>query len=487
MSIANSTALWQAGAGIHHDDTASRSWVSAVATDSPVTDLADFHRWFAEQGRSHSYSVSRVALDSIDGWHFDEGTGDLVHGSGKFFSVAGLHVRTDSGHTREWRQPVIVQPEIGILGILVKEFGGVLHALMQAKMEPGNINTLQLSPTVQATRSNYTGVHRGRRVPYLEYFTGETGDRVVADVLQSEQGAWFLHKRNRNMVVETTADVPLLEGFCWLTLGQLGQLLQVDNLVNMDSRTVLATVPYGDPGPLLAGRSGPSPFSRSVLRSYSPALGALHPMNEVLSRLTRARARYELVQQRVPLRDILGQEWERTDKAISRPDGKHFEIIGVDVVADQREVGSWSQPLLAPLNGLAGLIVKRIDGVLHALLHARIEAGELNVAEFAPTVQCTPQHYLDSRPEERPLFYDELMNAPADRIRYDALLSEEGGRFYHAVTRNIVVEADDDLPIDVPPEYCWLTMHQAQALLQHSNYVNVQGRTLLACLNLALR
>ena len=53
----------------------------------------------------------------------------------------------------------------------------MLHCLMQAKMEPGNVNPLQLSPTVQATRSNYTQVHRGTGTRYLEYFVGPTAAR----------------------------------------------------------------------------------------------------------------------------------------------------------------------------------------------------------------------------------------------------------------------------------------------------------------------
>ncbi|CAM5359048.1 GDP-mannose 4,6-dehydratase [Streptomyces cyaneofuscatus] len=88
-----------------------------------------------------------------------------------------------------WHQPIIVQPEVGILGILVKEFDGVPHFLMQAKMEPGNSNLLQISPTVQATRSNYTKAHKGADVRYLEYFRGPRQGRVLADVLQSEHQA----------------------------------------------------------------------------------------------------------------------------------------------------------------------------------------------------------------------------------------------------------------------------------------------------------
>ena len=41
---------------------------------------------------------------------------------------------------------------------------------------------------------------------YLEYFTGEREVTILVDQLQSEQGARFLHKRNRNIIVEVDAD-----------------------------------------------------------------------------------------------------------------------------------------------------------------------------------------------------------------------------------------------------------------------------------------
>ena len=38
---------------------------------------------------------------------------------------------------------------------------------------------------------------------------------------QSENGSWFLGKRNRNMVVEVLDDVEHDDNFAWLTLGQI--------------------------------------------------------------------------------------------------------------------------------------------------------------------------------------------------------------------------------------------------------------------------
>jgi hypothetical protein len=45
-------------------------------------------------------------------------------------------------------------------------------------------------------------VHGGKSPTYLEYFNGEKDVTVLVDQLQSEQGARFLHKRNRNIIVE---------------------------------------------------------------------------------------------------------------------------------------------------------------------------------------------------------------------------------------------------------------------------------------------
>ena len=42
--------------------------------------------------------------------------------------------------------------------------------ILQAKVEPGNINKIQISPTVQATKSNYSRIHGGKTIPFLKYF-----------------------------------------------------------------------------------------------------------------------------------------------------------------------------------------------------------------------------------------------------------------------------------------------------------------------------
>ncbi|GAA2677072.1 NDP-hexose 2,3-dehydratase family protein [Actinoplanes palleronii] len=415
--------------------------------------IEEFDSWFAERRRAHRFAVERLPLAKLQGWSSEPG-GNLGHHSGRFFRVEGLHVTVGA---REWQQPIIVQPEVGILGILAKEFDGVLHFLMQAKMEPGNPGLLQLSPTVQATHSNYTGVHRGAGVKYLDHFIGPGRGRMLTDVLQSEHGSWFLCKSNRNMIAETTDDLPPDDDFRWLTLGQIGMLLQRDHVVNMDARSVLACAP-----------------------TTRPEAGALHSDTDLLSWFTMERARHDVRVRRVPLADL--RDWVLTDEDIRHRDNRYFRVTGVSVEAGNREVTSWMQPLFEPVGlGLCAFLVHRFGGVPHVLVHARAEGGFLDTVELGPTVQCTPENYAHLPEHERPPFLDLVSQVGTDRIRYAAEHSEEGGRFLNATSRFLLVEASEAEAADEPPPgFTWVTPGQLSSLSRHGHYLNVQARTLLA-------
>ena len=136
---------------------------SFISTDKII-------EWLKFKNDNVIVMIEKIPFSKIDKWTIDKLSGSLHHESGKFFSIEGIRINTNWGGIRSWEQPIINQPEIGILGIITKEFNGVLYFLMQAKIEPGNINYVQLSPTLQATKSNYTKVHNGKTPEYLDYF-----------------------------------------------------------------------------------------------------------------------------------------------------------------------------------------------------------------------------------------------------------------------------------------------------------------------------
>jgi oxidase EvaA len=223
------------------DETSLDLLISAFTEYNPMMPTKNFFEWLDDLNEKTVFHVKPIPLKDVKGWYFDAHR-NLRHDSGKFFSVEGIHVKTNVGNVKDWRQPIIRQPEVGILGFICQKREGILYFLAQAKIEPGNVNKIQISPTVQATKSNYSQVHGGNLPPYLEYFLDTTDKKIIVDQLQSEQGARFYKKRNRNMIIEVSEDVTieLLENFCWLTLGQIKRLLQNDNIVNMNTRTVLS-------------------------------------------------------------------------------------------------------------------------------------------------------------------------------------------------------------------------------------------------------
>ncbi|MFC5186386.1 NDP-hexose 2,3-dehydratase family protein [Actinomadura harenae] len=456
---------------------------SALCPDG-LTSPEAVEAWLAEARDGDRMTVRPAPLSELPGWNVDPRTGDLTHVSGAFFTVHGLAVEHRDAPVPRREQPIIDQPEIGILGLLVRAFDGVPHCLVQTKAEPGNVGGVQIAPTVQATRSNYTRVHRGRPVPYLEHFRTPSRGRLLVDVRQSEHGAWFLRKRNRNMVVETREDIELLPGFRWLTLHRLHRLLDRDDLVNMDLRSVLGCLPVAGPG-AAAALAPTGGFQDALARSLDASPG-LHADADLLHWITERRTRTDVRVHRVPLSGMAG--WRHDGTTVTPEDGRSFEVAGVTVGTAGREVDDWSQPVVRPLGtSVAAFLVKRIDGVLHLLAQALAEPGCSDVLELAPTVQCVPHDLDGGPPQVRPPFLDDVLAAGPDRVRFAATLSEEGGRLYHARGRYLIVEAapGDGGPDEGPeesPDFRWLTLRQFAALLPHSHYVNVQARSLLACL-----
>jgi oxidase EvaA len=439
---------------------------------SALTDDNDFDAdlFLKQRSASATYDVTEVPLTGLTQWRLED---RLIHTSGRFFTVEGLAVRTNFGPTAEWRQPIIVQPEIGILGILVKRINGVLHFLMQVKMEPGNTSLVQYAATVQATPSNYQRVHGGRETPYLSHFLRPTRGRVLVDRLLSEHASWYLHKRNRNMIVEIPADqdVPQLDDFAWLTLGQLRHQLALGN-VNMNARTVLACISYA------GGRQVPEEqFHADVVRSHQ-----LHrtdtDLAEVMTWLIDQKELYTLDVRRIGLADL--NEWICDSDSIRHRDGGYFRIVGLSVEATSREVGTWTQPMLEPVPGnLVAFLCRRRKGVLEFLVQAMVQPGLTDRLELAATIQLAPGYYRTAG-DIPPLV--EHLSGSASRVRHSSVQSEDGGRFLRADTRHVVIEVPADQPVDAPPNYRWMTLGLLDRLVAAGYHVNVEARSLMACL-----
>lgn len=443
--------------------------------------------WLNNQNNAEKVNIEKTKFGKLDGWSFVDKQNSIRHKTGKFFSILGINVKTNWGNVPEWDQPIINQAEIGYLGFIVKELNGILHFLVQAKIEPGNVNYVQLSPTLQATRSNYTQVHEGKKPLYLEYFQNAKSQQILLDQLQSEQGARFLRKRNRNIIIKVDEEIEVCDNFIWLTLAQIKKLISYDNFVNMDTRTVISGIPFGSHDAevinffdFLGYKKDQSAVNKKFLKSALSNDKSLHSIDGIITFLTQLKSTYDLEIKQIPLARM--KKWNIGDEEIYHQDRKYFKVIGVNVEIGNREVINWSQPIVEPAqNGLCAFVCREINGILHFAVQAKLECGNHDIIEFAPTVQCLTGNYRHTNEGHIP-FLEYVLNATTDQIAFDALLSEEGGRFFREQNRNMIIIAGDEIANKLPEKYIWMTLNQLHTFLKFNNFLNVQSRSLISAI-----
>jgi len=460
---------------------------SYINSKDCIHSIEEIINWMESRQKAHQFKVSRIAFEEMDNWQFEKGTRDLVHHSNRFFRVEALRCTQNFGEVRSWEQPIINQQEIGILGFISKEFEGVRHFLLQAKMEPGNINTIQLSPTVQATHSNYQKVHKGKTPKYLEYFLNSR-KRIMVDQLQSEQGTRFLRKRNRNIIIDCKDAIEENKNFIWVTLGQLKTLTALDNHLNMEARSILSCIPMLRSSNLLENIKTQFPsdeFNQKLLASVFEKNEAHCTREEILQWMTEHKSNLYIRNSYLPLGSI-GDGWENNGFEIIHKSKKFFSILAVAVEAPNREISHWTQPLINSLNpSINGWICRTINDVLHFLVKIRLEPGSIDLAELSPTVATTEGVSCVSE-KNPPPYYECFLAPPKEQIRHSSVQSAEGGRFYHDTFKCVILEIDN-FDLKVPSNYRWLSLGQILEFMTLNNMINVECRDLIACINLAAK
>ncbi|WP_165970476.1 NDP-hexose 2,3-dehydratase family protein [Actinomadura sp. 6K520] len=433
--------------------------------------------WLVAAAERTPAQVKEVPLDALDGWQADPATGAISHRDGGFFTIEAMEKHaTVHGSISHTNYPIIIQPDMGTLGILLKDFAGVPHLLMQAKVEPGNEGGAQLGPTVQATWSN-----RDREVPYLSYFTDPGDRRIIADVRQSEQGSWFFRKRNRNVIVQVEEDVEVLDGYRWLPLGQVYALLAESDTVNTSACSVLSCLPFSLLGaPEEGAGDGGAGLRPALLRSCEPGAPARHGTTEILSWLSRARTYGDMNVERIHLKDA--GMWHLSEGRLTHRQFQFFDIVGADI-----DLGGdhWTQPMIrTAADGLVVFLVRNIGGVLHVLVNSVFEGGYVDVAELGPSLQCIPSFYDELPPDAYPRFLKELKEADPAQIHFETKLTDQADIFQAASSRYVILETDLELEGsgDGYGDFRWVTIAQLAELNRHSHYLNQQSRNLLCCL-----
>jgi len=202
--------------------------------------------WLEHKRKIVQSEAKLVPIPSLKQWTYNLNDGIIQHQKGKdyFFTVEGVLIKNASGReVSEWDQPIFNQKEGGFLVILCQEQGDEIKFLLHAKFEPGNINKIQLAPTIQATSSNLKQLHSGKKPRFSEYWENPNVT-IIYKASHNEEGSRFWQKSNINALIllNKKEDIKLSadDNFIWLSLGQIKKLMLYDNIINPYVKTVLS-------------------------------------------------------------------------------------------------------------------------------------------------------------------------------------------------------------------------------------------------------
>ena len=346
-------------------------------------------------------NVEVAGISNLENWKFDS-SGMFRHVTGRYFSIQGIKYKNSySG--------ILNQPEVGVLSNFMTIHNGIAYFLIQFKEEPGNINKIQLSPTIQATKSNYSRVHGGSLPQYWNEYTIYCKKNTLLSYNLPEQGTRYWRKYNKNEIILT----PLLsesENFKWLTLGQLFALQNFPNSINSCLRSSLSLI--------------------FELTEYSKS--SQDKLGNKLNNFSKLKSKNS---------SKLGKNIENfynpdSDSINISSDFDTFEVIGVNVSSQSREIITWSQPLVKEKESQQYfLIYTKIENKIYILWSLDTEPGLVNTSNLGPTLKN-----ISYRNE----FNKNLSILPAFNNIKKFNMSEEGGRFYKFEIEHNICEIDFD-------------------------------------------
>tara|TARA_B100000787_G_scaffold170166_1_gene164490 strand:+ start:617 stop:1888 length:1272 start_codon:yes stop_codon:yes gene_type:complete len=411
--------------------------------------------WLNTQKKLHKLNIKIINLNMIENWKFSRKS--INHVSKKFFKIVGIKVFSNF-YKRNWEQPIIVQNEVGILGIIKNK--KTKKYLLQAKVEPGNINKLQIAPTVQATKSNYSGVHGGTKVPYINYFLRY---KNLTKFNQSEQGFRYLHKFNSNILIETSKKITKRSAFYWFSKKQIKELIKEKNIINMDTI--------------------------SILSSFITKLKVNNPINsnKIIENWIKACDKIYFIKTEIVNLNKL-KNWSIKLKKISHKTRKHFSIVGIKVSTSKREINNWSQPILKGKKMAFACFVKtRIYNTDHYLCRYILKPGlkKSSIGCTANTSDITMYNNNKHLSQiEKNFIKKYFFNKSFKKnIIYDNILSDEGGRFYNCQIRYMISLIDFANIQNIPKNFMFLSHNQIVDMIKNKK-LDIESRLLFACDNI---
>ena len=414
----------------------------------------NFQNWFKLQKKNNKINVKIKKLDNLNNWYFSKDS--IFHESKKFFKIIGIDVKSNL-IGKNWDQPIIVQNELGILGIIKDKKKE--RYLLQAKVEPGNKNKLQLSPTVQATKSNYTRIHGGKKIPFLSFFINKKKNFIS----QSEQGYRYLFKFNYNSLVETTKSIKIFDNFYWFNKKDLTKLVKIKSILNMDTISVFSSF-----------------ISKNKIDTPLINMQKINKWIKIKDKAFNLKIKIK------PLVNL--KNWIVKNDSINHKKNKHFSVIGININANKREVKEWDQPIIKGKEmAFAGYLIKEFNKTNHYLCRYNKKPG-LKKSTLSCSVNTSDLKNYNSSNNlenfEKKILKDFFLNKKRKlKSIYDNILSDEGGRFFNCEIRYKALQLNNNTKIEIPHNYIWISQNQMIEMISKKK-IDIEARLLFGCINI---
>lgn len=154
----------------------------------------------------------------------------------------------------------------------------------------------------------------------------------------------------------------------------------------------------------------------------------------------------------------------------------YFDIVGI------RPPGAEARVIMRqPEQALVGLVVTRVDGVLHALVTARCEPGLHGACQLSATVQSTPSNYLQRHGGIATPHLDLLLTPGRGRtVVHDSVQFDWAQHYWGKTKRILVVELPS--PVEPEGEAVWVAEPVLRELLTDDFAITTDVRTVLAAM-----
>ncbi len=414
----------------------------------------NFNRWFISQKKNQKISIKIKSLNKLTNWHKNKK--HITHNSRKFFKIIAIDVKSNM-IGKNWDQPIIIQNEIGILGILKDSVKN--KYLLQAKVEPGNKNKLQLSPTVQATKSNYQRVHGGKKIPYLGYFLK---NRKNFDD-QFEQGYRYLYKSNYNSLINIKKKIKILKNYFWLDKTDIKELVKKRSILNMDTISVFST------------------FLKKEKKDIP-----LNSHNKILKWISKKDKFYRLKTKIKPLNSL--KDWKVTNEKIIHKKNKHFSVIGINIKSNEREIKEWDQPIIKGKKlAFVGFIISKFNETNHYMCRYNKKPGLRNSTLSCSINTSDIKNYkkIHTLSEFQKYLINNFLIKKNKNFKtvYENILSDEGGRFYNCEIKYKALLINKNFKIKLPQDYIWISQNQMIKMIKRKK-IDIEARLLFGCINI---